>query len=70
MEDKEITLPKILKESGMVKSTSEALRLIKQGAIKISGKKITDEKHKISKNSFFLYQVGKRRFLEIKVLKK
>ena len=70
LEDKEITLPKILKESGMVKSTSEALRLIKQGAIKISGKKITDEKHKISKNSFFLYQVGKRRFLEIKVLKK
>ena len=70
LEDKEITLPKILKESGMVKSTSEALRLIKQGAIKISGKKITDEKHKISKNSFFLYQVGKRRFLEIKVPKK
>ena len=70
LEDKEITLPKILKESGMVKSTSEALRLIKQGAIKISGKKITDEKHKISKNSFSLYQVGKRRFLEIKVPKK
>ncbi len=66
----EITLAKVLKESGMTVSTSEALRLIKQGAVKIEGKKINDPKVNIELNSIQLYQVGKKKFLRIKIAKK
>ena len=65
--EKEISLPKILKEAEMVSSTSEALRLIKQGAVRIEGKKILDSKYKINRNSSHLYQVGKRKFFRIKI---
>ena len=65
--EKEISLPKILKEAEMVSSTSEALRLIKQGAVRIEGKKILDSKYKINRNSSLLYQVGKRKFFRIKI---
>ena len=65
--EKDISLPKILKEAGMVSSTSEALRLIKQGGVRIEGKKILDSKYKINRNSSLLYQVGKRKFFRIKI---
>tara|TARA_B100000378_G_C17688009_1_gene286983 strand:- start:49 stop:504 length:456 start_codon:yes stop_codon:yes gene_type:complete len=62
-----VTLPLVLRESGLASSTSEAMRLIKQGAVKVEGKKILDSKHKISLNTSILYQVGKRRFARVKV---
>ena len=65
--EKDISLPKILKEAGMVSSTSEALRLIKQGGVRIEGEKILDSKYKINQNSSLLYQVGKRKFFRIKI---
>ena len=67
--EQDISLPRVLKEAKMVASTSIALRLIKQGAVKIEGEKTVDPKHKLSLNSCLLYQVGKRRFLKIKILK-
>ena len=70
LEEKLITLAKVLKEAEMVPSTSEALRLIKQGAVRIEGKKILDSKHEINLNSSLLYQVGKRKFSKIKISKK
>ncbi len=69
-EEKSITLAKVLKEAKMVPSTSEALRLIKQGAVRIEGEKILDSKHEINLNSSLLYQVGKRKFSKIKIAKK
>ena len=68
--DRSITLAKVLKEAKMVPSTSEALRLIKQGAVRIEGEKILDSKHEINLNSSLLYQVGKRKFSKIKIAKK
>ena len=65
--EKDISLPKILKEAGMVSSTSEALRLIKQGGVRIEGEKILDSKYKINQNSSLLYQVGKRKYFRIKI---
>ena len=65
--EKDISLPKILKEAGMVSSTSEALRLIKQGGVRIEGEKILDSKYKINQNSSLLYQVGKRKCFRIKI---
>jgi len=70
LQEQSITLAKVLKEAKMVPSTSEALRLIKQGAVRIEGKKILDSKHEISLNSSLLYQVGKRKFSKIKIAKK
>ena len=70
LEEKSITLAKVLKEAKMVPSTSEALRLIKQGAVRIEGEKILDSKHEINPNSSLLYQVGKRKFSKIKIAKK
>jgi len=61
------TLPRVLKDSGLVSSTSEAMRLIKQGGIKIEGKRVSDEKIKIERNTSQIYQVGKKRFLRIKI---
>jgi len=62
-----IWLPKLLKEAGLVKSTSEGRRQIKGGGVRINGKKVTDDTLKIDvlKEELIL-QVGKRRFARIK----
>jgi len=70
LKEESVTLANVLKEAKMVPSTSEALRLIKQGAVRIEGKKILDSKHEINVNSPLLYQVGKRKFSKIKITKK
>ena len=64
--DDDIAIGNLLKESGLVQSTSEAMRLVKQGAVKINDEKIDDPKLSIEKNQELLFQVGKRRFLKIK----
>ena len=64
--DDDIAIGNLLKESGLVQSTSEAMRLVRQGAVKINDEKIDDPKLNIEKNQELLVQVGKRRFLKIK----
>ena len=63
-----IPLTNLLKNSEMVSSTSEAMRLIKQGGVKIDSVKVEDPKLEIQKSSEALYQVGKRKFLQIKII--
>ena len=63
-----IPLPNLLKNSEMASSTSEAMRLIKQGGVKIDSVKVEDPKLEIQKSSEALYQVGKRKFLQIKII--
>ena len=58
-------LANLLKECGMTSSTSEAIRMIKQGAVRIDEKKIIDTKHIVSSNTSAIYQVGKRKFKKI-----
>ena len=56
----------LLKEAGLVASTSEAMRMIKQGAVKLNGKeKVEDAKTQIEVGSTDIYQVGKRKFAKI-----
>jgi len=62
-----ILLVNLLKETNMIASVSEGNRLIKQGGIKVNSEKVNDPKFEISVNSENLYQVGKRRFLKIKI---
>ena len=66
-ENGEIAIANLLKEAGLVTSTSDAMRMIKQGAAKIEGEKITDNKLVISAGSTAVYQVGKRKFAKITV---
>ena len=62
-----VLLVNLLKDVNMISSISEGNRLIKQGGIKINSEKVEDVKLEIVKGSENLYQVGKRRFLKIKV---
>jgi tyrosyl-tRNA synthetase len=61
-----IPLVNLLKNCEMTSSTSEAMRLVKQGGVKIDSVKIEDPKMLISKGQESIYQVGKRKFLKIK----
>jgi len=55
----------LLKEAGLTVSTSEALRMIKQGAVKIDGEKVEDKSLVISSGFEAVFQVGKRKFARI-----
>jgi len=63
----EIAIANLLKEAGLSASTSEAMRMIKQGAAKIEGEKITDNKLRIASGTTAVYQVGKRKFAKVTV---
>jgi len=60
-----IPLVNLLKDCGMTSSTSEAMRMIQQGAVRIDEEKIIDTKHIISSGTSAIYQVGKRKFKKI-----
>ena len=65
IEGSSATLPKVLKESSMVTSTSEAIRLIEQGAVKVDGDKVLKKDFSMNKGITFLLQVGKRKIANI-----
>jgi len=65
--DGDIAIANLLKEAGLVASTSEAMRMIKQGAAKIEGEKITDNKLRVASGTQAIYQVGKRKFARVSV---
>ena len=67
IKNESILLVNLLKDTEMISSVSEGNRLIKQGGIKINQEKVVDIKLEISKGSVNIYQVGKRKFLKIKV---
>lgn len=62
-----LAIANLLKMAGLVDSTSEAMRMIKQGAVKIDGEKIEDSKLHIAVGSKHVYQVGKRKFARIEI---
>ncbi|MGW8161513.1 MAG: tyrosine--tRNA ligase [Desulfobulbales bacterium] len=60
-----IWLPKLLLESGLVGSTSDGRRMIKQNAVSLDGEKITDSDAMVPAKGQVLVKVGKRRFCRI-----
>ena len=60
-----IPLANLLKDCGMTSSTSEAMRMIQQGAVRIDEQKITDKTHQVFIGTSAVYQVGKRKFKKI-----
>ena len=61
------TIASLLKDAGLTSSTSDSNRMIKQGAVKIDGEKISDNKLMIQVGAEHIYQVGKRKFAKVKI---
>lgn len=62
-----LKLANLLRDAGLVPSTSDAYRMIQQGGVKIDGEKVIDRDLVIPKGTQQIYQVGKRRFARIKL---
>ena len=67
-QDGVLPIANLLKQAQLTNSTSDALRMIKQGAVKMDGEKISDSKLEITSGSSAVYQVGKRKFARVKVI--
>jgi len=63
--DGELGIAHLLKEAGLVSSTSEAFRMIKQGAVRIDGERVEDRALTVDVGSTNVYQVGRRRFARV-----
>jgi tyrosyl-tRNA synthetase len=62
-----ITVAQLLKSAGLTPSTSEAMRMIKQGAVRLDGERLEDASLVLSSGSVNIFQVGKRRFAKVRV---
>ncbi|WP_447078134.1 tyrosine--tRNA ligase [Shewanella algae] len=60
-----LAIANLLKEAGLVGSTSDAMRMIKQGAVKMDGDKLEDSKLVLSAGTCAVFQVGKRKFAKV-----
>jgi tyrosyl-tRNA synthetase len=63
---KGIKVANLLKDSNLVSSTSEAYRMIKQGAVKMDGEKVNDKELTLNEGTS-VYQVGKRKFARVTI---
>ena len=64
-QDGQLGLAYLLKGAGLVSSTSEAFRMIKQGAVRIDGERVEDRALQVEAGSSHIYQVGKRKFARV-----
>jgi len=58
-------ISQILKQAGLTASTSEAMRMIEQGGVKLDGEKVSDKALKLRAGGPFVIQVGKRKFARV-----
>ena len=63
----EMAITKVLKESQLVSSASEALRMIEQGGVRMNGEKVTDKSLAVKRGDTIVLQVGKRKFARVTV---
>ena len=62
-----ILLTRLLKQAGLTPSTSESMRMIKAGAVKIDGDKVDDADVRVAVGAARVYQVGRRKFCRVSV---
>jgi len=62
-----LVIANLLKDAGLTGSTSEANRMIKQGAVRIDGERVNDRELAIAAGNTHVFQVGKRRFARVTV---
>lgn len=68
-EGEEMLLAHLLKQAELVSSNADGFRMIEQGGVRIDGTQITDRQYKVSVGTTHIYQVGKRRFTKIILMK-
>lgn len=61
-------IPQVLKQAGLVASTSEALRMIDGGGVRINGEKLMDKTVMLTAGDVVVLQVGKRKFARVRIL--
>jgi len=66
--DGSLPIANLLKEAQLTSSTSESLRMIKQGAVKIDGERLDNRDLALPAGSCHVFQVGKRRFAKVTVV--
>lgn len=64
-----IALANLLKDAELVSSTSDARRQIQGGAVKVNSEKVVDVNYQIPVNTHHVYQIGKRKFAKVKLIK-
>jgi tyrosyl-tRNA synthetase len=62
-----IAIANLLKQAGLTASTSEALRMIAQGGVKLDGERVSNKALKLGKGAAVVVQVGKRKFARVTV---
>ncbi len=65
IDSQSIGIASLLKLAGLVESTSEAIRAVQQGGVKLDSEKVTDKNLQLAKGSTVVAQVGKRKFAKI-----
>jgi len=60
-----LVIPQVLKQAGLTASTSEALRMIEQGGVRVNGEKVSDKTLRLDKGETAVLQVGKRKFARV-----
>ena len=65
-----LSIPQALKQAGLAASTSEALRAIEQGGVRVNGEKASDKTLKLGLGETVILQLGKRKFVRVLVLDK
>ena len=63
----EMAILKVLKESGLVPSTAEAMRMIEQGGVRVNGEKLSDARQTVKRGESLVIQVGKRRIARVRI---
>jgi tyrosyl-tRNA synthetase len=60
-----LPISQLLKQAELTASTSEALRMIEQGGVRIDGEKVSDKSLKLVRGKRIVVQVGKRKFARV-----
>jgi len=63
-----LPIAQVLKQARLTSSTSDAMRMLKQGAVRIDGERVTDRGLRLTAGACHVFQVGKRRFARVKLL--
>jgi len=62
-----IPIPQLLKQVGLTASTTEALRMIEQGGVKLNGERVSNKTLKLDFGQTVVVQVGKRKFARVTI---
>jgi tyrosyl-tRNA synthetase len=63
-----LPIANLLKEAGLTGTTSEALRMIQQGGVRLDGERISDKALQVVKGTSVVLQIGKRKFARVKII--